>query len=230
MERNLGAFNCYGIEYVFDYLGEERIKQRIQRLKEKPTGSMGISLEEFTYGNPEYSYFSGKGVLWVFDLLIQWFDDIEFVQFLYENSKKYNVDNYHNSGLIKRKWSEYIELLDRMIKKNPNESTSYEVNKLNPYWMELHFFYSQVSKVFINEELIGNYTKNFKEISMRIEKDFSSNHNSLVSNGLMWNICDYYEDNGDQQKANEIAKLNNSYLNIWREIPENEDEDEESED
>ena len=225
MDRNLGAFTCYGIEYVFDYLGEERIKQRIQGLKEKPTGSMGISLEDFTYGNSEYSYFSGKGVLWVFDLLIQWFDDIKFVQFLYENSKKYNEDNYHNGGSLKRKWSEYIELLNGMIKRNPNESASYEVNKLNPYWMELHFFYRQVSKVFINEELISNYINHFKEISTTIEQDFLTSSNSLVSNGLMWAICDYYEQKGNPQKANEIAKLNNTYLNIWREIPENEDEE-----
>ena len=90
MDRNLGAFTCYSIDYVFDFLGETRIKQRIQELEKKPTGSMGISLKDFTYRDAEISYFSGKGVLWVFDLLIQWFDDIDFSKFLYENSKKYN--------------------------------------------------------------------------------------------------------------------------------------------
>lgn len=227
MDRNLGAFTCYGIEYVFDHLGEERIKQKIEELKTKRTGSMGISLEDFTYGDSEYSYYSGKGVLWVFDLLIQWFDDIPFVQFLFENSKKYNEDNYNNNGLLKKKWFEYIELLNGMIKRNPSESANYEVNKLNPYWMELYFFYRQVSKVLINEELISNYITHFKEISKRIEQDFSSRPNTLVSNGLMWAICEYYEQNGNPQKANEIAKLNNTYLNIWREIPENEEEENE---
>ena len=80
MNRNLGAFSCYGIDYVFDYLGENRIKIRIQELEKKPT--MGISLQDFTYCDAENSYFSGKGILWVFDLLIQWFDDIEFIRFL----------------------------------------------------------------------------------------------------------------------------------------------------
>ena len=225
MDRNLGAFTCYGIEHVFDYLGEERIKQRIEELKEKRTGAMGISLDDFTYGNCEYSYFNGKGVLWVFDLLIQWFDDIKFVQFLYENSKKYNEDNYHDLGLLKKKWYEYVEFLNGMIKKNPTESSSYEINKLNPFWMEFHFFYRQVSKAFINEELIKNYIKHFKEISKRIEQDLSSSANTLVSNGFMWAIWDYYEQNGNPQKANGIAKLNNNYLNIWRQIPENEEEE-----
>ena len=43
----------------------------------------------------------------------------------------------------------------------------------------------------------------------------------------MWAICDYYEQKGNPQKANEITKLNNTYLNIWREIPENEEEENE---
>ena len=227
MDRNLGSFTCYGIEYVFDYLGEERIKLRIEELKEKRTGSMGTGLEDFTYGDSEYSYFNGKGVLWVFDLLIQWFDDIKFVKFLFENSKQYNEDNYHNGGLLKEKWQENIEFLDGMIKRNPNESANYEVNKLNPYWMELHFFYRQVSKVFITEELISNYIEHFKEISNRIKQDFASSLNTLLSNGLMWSIYDYYEQNDNPQKANEIAKLNNNYLNIWREIPEHEEEENE---
>lgn len=221
MNRNLGSFTSYGIEYVFDYLGEERIKQRIEGLREKKSGSMGIDLEGFTYADSETSYYSGKGVLWVFDLLIQWFDDIEFVQFLYESSKKYNEENYHDGGLLKKNWREYIELMDAMIKRNPNESANYKVNKLNPYWMELHFFYRSVSKIFISEELISDYIKHFKEISIRIKQDFSSRPNTLVSNGLIWDISNYYEQRGNHQKANEIVKLNNTYLDIWREIPKN---------
>jgi hypothetical protein len=222
MNRNLGAFTSYGIEYVFDYLGEERVKQRIEELKKKPNGAMGISLEDFIYSDPT-AYYNGKGVLWVFDLLIQWFHDIEFVRFLYENSKKYNADNYFDGVILKKKWYEYIEFLNSMIKRNPNESIYYEVNKLNPYWIELHFFYGQVSKIFITEELISNYIKHFKEISIRIKQDFSSVPNTRVSNGLMWNISNYYEQKSNHQKANEIAKLNNTYLDIWREIPENDD-------
>ncbi len=228
MERNLGAFTCYGIEYVFDYLGEDRIQQKIEALKEKPTGSIGLDLKDFTYGDSQYSYFGGKGVLWVFDQLIEWFNDIDFVLFLYENSKKYNEANYHESGLLRKKWDDYIELLNGIIEREPSDSVNYEMNKLNPYWMELHFFYRQVSKVFITEELISNYTKHFKEISTRIKQDFSSRPNTLVSNGLMWAIYEFYEQKGNPQMANEIAKLNNTFLDIWREIPE--DEEEENED
>lgn len=34
-----------------------------------------------------------------------------------------------------------------------------------------------------------------------------------------------YEQKGDLIKANEIAKLNNAYLDIWREIPEKDEEE-----
>jgi len=108
-----------------------------------------------------------------------------------------------------------------MIKRNPERSSSYEVNKLNPYWMELHFFYRQVSKIFINEELISKYINHFKEISERVKQDVLSNSTTRLSNGLMWAISEHYEQNGNPQKADEIAKLNNSYPNIWREIPQN---------
>ncbi len=74
MSRNLGFFTTYGIEYVYDYLGEERIKERINELKNKPT--MGIRLEEFTYGNS--GYFSQKGILYIFTLLLDWFKEISF--------------------------------------------------------------------------------------------------------------------------------------------------------
>lgn len=87
MSRNLGFFTTYGIEYVYDNLGKIRINQRIEELKDKPT--MGIKLEEFAYRNPEYSYADGKGILWIFGLLIDWFDDIKFFLFLFESSKKY---------------------------------------------------------------------------------------------------------------------------------------------
>lgn len=225
MDRNLGVFTCYGIEYVFDYLGEKRISQRIEELRNKRTGSMGINLEDFTYRNSENSYFTGKGILWVFNLLIQWFNDIDFVQFLYEHSKKYNENNYFNSGLLKEKWNEYIELLNQMMKRNRCENSIYENNKRNPFWMELHFFYRQVSKIFLSEELISNYISHFKEISERVKQDFPNNSTTLLSNGLMWVITEHYEQKGNPQKANEIAKLNNSYPNIWREIPENGNEE-----
>ena len=229
MNRNLGFFTSYGIEYVFDYLGEDRIKQRIQELKEKPTGAMGIGLEDFTYRDSEGCYFSGKGVLWMFDLLLQWFSDKEFAQFLYEKSKIYNETNYHDGGLLKTNWEKHVETLNLFLNSNPEHKVYVEVNKINPYWKEYHFFYGQLSKIFMNEELISDYIKHFNEISLRIEQDNLPYSNRLLSNGIVWDICGYYEKKDNHQKAIEIAKLNNTYLDVWREIPEEEEDDEDEE-
>ena len=110
-----------------------------------------------------------------------------------------------------------------MILRNPENSLNYEINKLNPYWMELHYFYRQVFKIYKNEELISIYINHFNEISARMIKEFSTTSSTIVSNGLMWDIYNYYEKKGNPTKANEIAKLNNAYPNVWREIPEDED-------
>lgn len=228
MNRNLGFFTSYGIEYVYDYLGEDRIKQRIKGLKEEPTGSMGIDLEDFTYRDGEYRYFSGKGVLWIFaHCLLQWFNDEEFAKFLYKKSKEYNEGNYHDGGWLKKNWKKHVELLNDMINSDPQNKVSWEANKINPYWMEYHFFYRQLSKIFINEELISDYVNHFNEISLRIKQDNLPTPNTFLSNGIMWEICGYYEKNGEHQKAIEIAKLNNTYLDVWREIPEDDEENDE---
>ena len=224
MNRELGFFTCYGIEYVYDYLGEERINKKIEEFKDKPT--MGTSLEDFTYGNPEYSYYGGKGVLHIFGNLIhQWFDDNDVLIFLLKSSTKYNIENYFEEGLLKRKWQEYLGSMDMMILSSPKNKDSWENNKLNPYWMEYHFFYSWVFKKMITEEMIDNYLKNFIEISLRVKKDVHSlNPGQVLSNGCMWAINGYYESKSDNKKANEIAKLNNLY-DVWREMPIDEEED-----
>lgn len=329
MTRTLGAFTCYGIEYVFNFLGDKRIAQKIEDLKANPTGSMGISLQDFTYRSPEYSYFSGKGILWVFDLLLQWFDDIQFAIFLYKNSRQYNENNYYNEGYLSRKWQEYLEFC---------KSPSAEGKKMVSYWIDFHFFYMHLSKIimqafkdktdievdlagsynfnknkllgiktlelktrrkpqtgqylmdrermvwynleltnsneekttyqfFKNEclyhlyieqeketaiielkeqnanaasfiktiqdinlesiwgEVIEHYVKSFPTISAAFKKSELFSSNTQISNGIMWNIHDYYEQQGEGLKANDIARLNNEFSAVWREIPEENDED-----
>jgi len=72
-------------------------------------------------------------------------------------------------------------------------------------------------------EVSASYIENFKEISLRIKQDCLPYPNSLLANGIMWDIYDYYEQENNHQKAIEIAKLNNTYLDVWREIPEDEE-------
>lgn len=90
--------------------------------------------------------------------------------------------------------------------------------------MEYHFFYSLILKKMVTEEMIDNYLQNFNEISLRVKQDIHSlNPGQVLSNGCMWEIHDYYENKEDHKKADEIAKLNNSY-DVWRFMPEYEED------
>jgi len=225
MKRELGFFTCYGIEYVYDFLGKGKIDNRIVELKDKPT--MGTPLNRFTYGDPEYSYYGSTGVLHLFSMIIHlWFSDINFLNFLLKSSKKYNKENYFEGGLLKNKWQENLDQMDRMIERNPESIAAWENNKTNPFWKEYHFFYSQLFKKMITQEMIDDYLKNFNEISVRIKQDvegINPSAGNVLTNGCLWEIHDYYENKGDHIKADEIAKLNNS-CDVWRSMPEYEEE------
>src|SRR5688572_19058151 len=115
MKRELACFSCYGIEYVYDFLGKERIDKKIEELIDKPT--MGLKLERVSYGDPENGYLSRAGVLWIFSMLIDSFfkEELDLAVFLYQKSKDYNENNYFEGGLLKEKWEDNLKLLDRMI-------------------------------------------------------------------------------------------------------------------
>lgn len=224
ISRNLGYFTSYGIEYVYDYLGEKRVNQRIEELKEKPT--MGIRLEKFTYGDPENSYISCTGVLDIFTMIIHsWFSDLDFIDFLITNSKKYNKVNYLEGGIIQKKWTDHLAWMDEMIQRSLDKRDYYLSKKINPYWKDLHFFYMQIFKKIEKEDFMFEYyLQNFKEISLRMKQEIHSlTPGQVLSNGCMWKIYDYYKSKGNHQKARDIAKLNNSF-DVWRNIPEDEDE------
>lgn len=193
MNKNLGFFTCYGIEYVFDYLGEARINQRIEELKDKPT--MGIRLEEFAYRDPEYSYADSKGIFWIFGLLIDWFDDIKFVLFLFESSKKYNEENYLEGGLLKKNWQKHLELMDMMIKRSPDKKDSWESQKINPYWIDYHFFYSTLfkrfkkvteKKVILELDLLGSYDFNKNKLTGKLALELKTRRKPLTGQYLSY--------------------------------------------
>src|SRR5437667_3322401 len=93
MVRNLGFLTAYGIEYTYDFLGKDRIKIKLEELKDKPT--MGITFDKFINNDPQYAYFNGKGIFWIFCLILDWFEkDLDLFQFLYEKTKSYTEENY----------------------------------------------------------------------------------------------------------------------------------------
>jgi hypothetical protein len=330
MKRNLGVFTCYDIEYIFDFLGEDKIKFRIDEMESTSSGSMGISLRDFTYNDSENSYFNGKGVLDIFQMIMQWFDDIQSLSYLYQSSKRYNENNYYDSDRLKKKWENYIS----RQQSNSRNTNNYNIeDSKSSYWTGYHFFYLQLSKqirkefdnkkiietdilgtysfnknkligklklevktrrkpltgqyllfrdlsVWFNlepkeskenteiyqfiknkniynliiekensiakielfelnsysenyiidfkkaeldivwQELIDDYIKNFENISSSIKQTFSMVPDVNLSNGVMWDFCEYFKSTNNEKKAINIIRLNNAHPNVWRIIPE----------
>jgi len=330
MKRNLGVFTCYDIEYIFDFLGEDKIKFRIDEMESTSSGSMGISLRDFTFNDSENSYFNGKGVLDIFQMIMQWFDDIQSLSYLYQSSKRYNENNYYDSDRLKKKWENYIS----RQQSNSRNTNNYNIeDSKSSYWTGYHFFYLQLSKqirkefdnkkiietdilgtysfyknkligklklevktrrkpltgqyllfrdlsVWFNlepkeskenteiyqfiknkniynliiekensiakielfelnsysenyiidfkkaeldivwQELIDDYIKNFENISSSIKQTFSMVPDVNLSNGVMWDFCEYFKSTNNEKKAINIIRLNNAHPNVWRIIPE----------
>jgi len=192
MKRKLGFFTSYEIEYVFDFLGESRIKQKIAELKDNPT--MGITLNEFTYKDPETSYFYGKGILSLFVILTKWFNDAEFIFFLYEKSKKYNESNYHESHVLKKNWKEYQDSMELMIKTNPENKDTWKSNQINPYWLEYHFFFTTISQKLkeankqnkiLKTDFTGTYSINKNRMRGEIELEIKKRRKPLTGEYLL---------------------------------------------
>jgi hypothetical protein len=199
MEENLGMFTTYGIKYVYDYLGEGKINNKINELKDKPT--MGIRLEEFAFGNP--GYFSQKGALYIFTLLLDWFNDIPFANFLYESSKKYNELNYHDAGLLPKKWSEYLSQIEWMNEHNRVTKAQNLNHIANPFWIDYHFFYLkifEITKSFAKKKqlfqlnLTGKYNVMKNKLIGEITLEIKSRRKPLTGQYLLYrNLPQWYD-------------------------------------
>ena len=151
MSRGLGFFTCYGIEYVYDFLGKQRISNKILELKDQPT--MGIRFEDFVYDDPNYSYANEKGIFWVFTLILDWFKDdidlhfsisansgedllkaIEQIYLIYEavlNSKsKFPIQDISSIVLI------YDENKWKILWGYSKTGTEYKWNEINNNWQK----------------------------------------------------------------------------------------------
>ena len=110
------------------------------------------------------------------------------------------------------------ENLYRLVVEKDKSSAHIELVETNS--ADLHI--SVVKNIKIKQmwdEIIDNYTENFAKISKAIKQDNSPYPNCLLSNGIMWDIYDYFSSENNHSRAISIAKLNNTYLDVWRGIP-----------
>jgi len=192
MKRNLCVFTCYDIEYIFDFLGEDKIKRRIDEMESISSGSMGISLRDFTYNDSENSYFNGKGVLDIFQMIMQWFDDIQSLSYLYQSSKRYNENNYYDSDCLKKKWENYIS----RQQSNSRNTNNYNIeDSKSSYWTGYHFFYLQLSKQIrkefdnkktIETDILGTYSFNKNKLIGKLKLEVKTRRKPLTGQYLLF--------------------------------------------
>ncbi len=191
-QGQLGAFTAYDIEQVYDFIGHERINRKIDELKNTPT--MGIKFQDFVHHDPQYSFYSGKGKLWIFTIIMDWFKDyidLDLIQYLYEQSKKYNENNYFEGKLLNKERDRHLSFMDQRIQRNPDKRSFYESEKQNPYWIEYHFFMQELAKRLdkyksdykiqtILANVLNEYYDAFDTITMRMK----AKHNFWPDHGI----------------------------------------------
>ena len=171
MSEFYGVFSNYEIEDVYKFIGTEKLDMRLKELELTPT--MGTTLNDFVSKDIKYL---GVGVINIFNMILDYFpEDIELAIFLYNKSKNYNESNYFSSQKQKKERIEYIEMINRMILRG-EEVEYYQAKLYSPFWLEVHFFYMTLMKLFVKKQseidllkfnIVGKYkfekNKLFKE-------------------------------------------------------------------
>lgn len=228
MAKNLGFLTSYGLEYVYDFIGKERIDHKVKELENVAT--MGTRLEDFIGGDADYSYYSGKGPLYIFQLMFNWFKhDLNLALFLYEKSKKYTEENYIKDEPFRSMWDKNIISLDRSIKKwtsdYPISREGLENEKINPYWMEYHFFIHVIMNILFKHaadsrielvliEIFEDYYKNSELVTLRFKLDEIMWPKKGLSNDIFMKMETFYKQKKNEEKVEAIR--NKAKEQGWR--------------
>lgn len=215
MSEFYGVFSNYEIEDVYKFIGTEKLDKRLKELELTPT--MGTTLNDFVSKDIKYP---GVGVINVFNMILDYFpEDIDLAIFLYNKSKHYNESNYFSSQKQKKERIEYIEMMNRMILRG--EEVEYYQAKLNsPFWLEVHFFYMTLMKLFVKKqgeneidklvrEMVDNYINNFELISKMVLMDFGQK----LTNGFISFASSYFDEEDELMIS--LIKLNDKHSEIW---------------
>ncbi|MCX6203842.1 MAG: hypothetical protein NTY43_06055 [Bacteroidetes bacterium] len=215
MSEFYGVFSNYEIEDVYKFIGTERVENRLKELELLPT--MGTTLNDFVSKDIKYL---GVGLINIFNMILDYFpDDTELAIFLYNKSKHYNESNYFSSQKQKKDRIEYIEMMNRMILRG--EDVDYYQAKLNsPFWLEIHFFYMTLMKLFVKKQsdtkidevvrgMSNNYINNFESISKLVLMDFGQK----LANGFISFASSYFDE--EDELIITLIELNNKHSEIW---------------
>ena len=227
--RVIGDFTTYDVEYIYDFLGKERINESIKLSKINKTGSMGRSLESFLNNN---NSFSPIGPLSIFQMFIDNYfsNDIELAFYLFEKSKEYNEQNYYNTKNLCQKWTEHLIRIEQQIAFNQkrnvedrNEPAFYDELKRNKYWVEFHFFYQILIKLIVRNvnvktetriyEIGECYIKNVDSISNYFKSEYR--FVKCFTNAVLFDLYQFYENRGDTNQMLKISSICEKHEDVW---------------
>lgn len=214
MARNLGFLTAYGIEDIYDFIGEERMKNKILEYKDKPT--MGFELEDFIGSTYNFSDGSKEGPIWVMNTFFySWFkNDLDVAIFLYEKSKKYTEENYIELEPFRTLWNKHLESLKfqtELEKKYGLPSIDLSGQTINPYWIEFHFFIQQVVTLFMGnrtdekinrllDEIFSNYLENSEKLTNSIKMDELMWPKEGLGSSIYSDMEQYYYENKNEAR------------------------------
>jgi hypothetical protein len=223
MRNGLGFFSTYEIEDVFHFLGKNRIDKRILDLKDKPP--MGMRLEDFLVKD---SHISCRGTLLIFSLLLKWFKETDFIIYLYNRSKAYSEENYFETEKMKNIFQECNESMTRLIKSSPDKKEYWLSQKLNPFWIDYHFFITIIVAELMKfkkyesdkniertlEEIFNFYYLKSETITARIKADIYLWPNKGLSNLVFSKMQTFYKSKKESSKLIDTIEKRN--LLGWR--------------
>lgn len=140
-----GYLSVYGIEDIYDFIGEERMNKKIAEFSTQAT--MGIRLEKLVTGIDKEGFYS-KGPIDCMAALLNYFKEPDIIEFLFDKLKDFDEQSYMKNTL----WSSsrlttLNSLIEIFEKRDKTDNSAIDrLNELNIhlnynyYFIDFHFF------------------------------------------------------------------------------------------
>lgn len=174
--NNLGYFSKYDIEFVYDFIGNDKILKKLEELKLQP--SFGMSFNQFVNDNSYSESYEVRGSLDAFCLILVYFNnDYELAHFLYQKSKNLNFVNYYESKNLSEKWRQ----ANNSYKKSLEFKHLNFLPPINRYWIEYHFFTIAIVEVFMESRMRQKLLNSTLDgVYKKCEKDYINDEGTVI--------------------------------------------------
>lgn len=171
---NYGTFSAYGMEEIYHFLSENRIKEKIRELKNTPT--LGTSFEDFV-SDERVKYPSGE--LHFFIMLLWYFpNELDLALYLSKKSKEFSESDYPKKLSLKMVWKDHLNSMNNMIERYPEKKDYWNLEKRPVFWLEYDMLYVELLKNFVFNFNLQKFSK------IKIEGEFKKNGSKILSHEI----------------------------------------------